>query len=194
MHRSLFHYIPVLTVWTLAKSFSQMLSSKEKLFWLVIRQQYKIMKQFVDLINETTGEYYTFSAASNLIYLAVNLRFKDWNHATVVMIYLISYAVVLYFAGDICYQVTPIFAEKLQLKLIILISKFSVYLAQMEKLKDWLAMEQNREAMHLDEILLTISELKGNRVAIRGWRGYPILTFSLAANVPTIPFQTNIMS
>lgn len=56
-------------------------------------------------------------------------------------------------------------------------------------MKRWLAIDENRKQIPVDELLLLLEELDSNKVAIKGRNDYPAITHSLVANVITRSHQ-----
>lgn len=54
---------------------------------------------------------------------------------------------------------------------------------QMNSLKQWLSVPINRKQIPFDVFVVVSIELNSNSVAIEGWKIYPVLMFSLIANV-----------
>lgn len=136
MLRDLFQFIPVLTVWASVKTFALSLSSQKghqgnvqnnimllrdlqaiqvqaKAYkkgnptWPQIRKQYEGLKELADLINELDGGFLVCTLVNMIMYFAVAFyKTVDWISTTIAIIYFVGFAIDLYFAADICHQVS----------------------------------------------------------------------------------------
>lgn len=166
--------------------------------WADIYAQFQFLKRLSRLINKIVASNVTFLVAVVSLYYAINIGQTLLNNGNTVdvhiilkskmvrsIFYYVEYGMILLVAADVGRQVSFKISDATHNLFLPCLKLFSV---QMDTLRDWLSVTDNRKQVPLDELCLTINELDKQVVAVKGSHVFPI-TYSLLANVTFIIFQ-----
>lgn len=155
-----------LTLLVLSRNFSKRLLNQQKTIGHNREiQEFYAIKEISDMINKAVGP--NFACFLVICMVDYSTSFDDlflysqdvhWSRFVTVPLYFISTCVILLLSADVC--------------------------RNMDCLSDWLAVEENRRSVSVDHLIVLVSQLDKNVVALKAGRIFPI-TYSLVANVST---------
>ncbi len=161
----LFLLMAVMTLWLPARSFSQYLNSTV-VTWETIKTHLKFLRELSTLMNNLFGGHMTMFSVHSILEYAISFNvvlFKGGRSAsydvaaTICFIYFLgTTCAILLFSADVCHQ--------------------------MEKLKEWLASEENRMQLCTQTLVMTLNDLDSHVISVKGSNIFPV-TFALVASV-----------